>query len=361
MAQNLQPTKKKKFIKYTLCAVLLVGLIALTFWYLFRDASPKEVFSVMKTANLWWLLLAFGLTLGYVFFEGLGLFAVLRTHGNKTRLFSNVKYAAVDFYFCGITPSASGGQPVVAVFMSKDGVSVAFSTIVLLLSTATFKMVLVLLSLVALFFVAPMIFCSGGVLLPVLFVVGLLINVAFIAFCLLLVYKPSIVTGLCKKTLNLLHKIKIVKNLEKANEKLDKMIENYREGAQYAKTHLRVIIRMFLYTLIQRIMLFSVGYVVAVALGAKDMNYFVFMSIQAVIATSVDSMPFPGGVGLSETFMKRLYGAVYSAELMMPALLLTRGISYYLLLLLTGLFILIYCVFRTVRGKIASKRKENTL
>ncbi len=362
MAQSseVKGTKKKKWVKYALCVALLLALVALTFWYLFRDASPKEVFTVMKTADPWLLLLAVGLTFGYVLFEGLGLFAVLRTHGNKTRLFSNVKYAAVDFYFCGITPSASGGQPVVAVFMAKDGISVAFSTIVLLLSTATFKIVLVLLSVVSLFFVAPMIF-TGGVLLPILFVVGMLINVAFIAFCLLLVYKPSIVSGLCGGTLKLLHKLKIVKNIEKANAKLEVMIENYREGAQYAKTHSRVIIRMLLYTVVQRIMLFSVGYVVAVALGARDINYFTFLSIQTIIATSVDSMPFPGGVGLSETLMKDLYSVVYSAELMMPALLLTRGISYYLLLLSTGLFILVYCIVRMIRGNLAAKRKENAL
>lgn len=362
MAQSseVKKTKKKKWLKYTLCAALLVALVALTLWYLFKDASPKEVFAVMKTADPWLLLLAVALTFGYVLFEGLGLFAVLRTHGNKTRLFSNVKYAAVDFYFCGITPSASGGQPVVAVFMAKDGVSVAFSTIVLLLSTATFKIVLVLLSIVSLFFVAPMVF-SSGVLLPVLFVVGMLINVAFIAFCLFLVYKPSVVSGMCGGTLKLLHKLKIVKNVEKANEKLKVMIENYREGAEYAKTHFWVIVRMLLYTVVQRVMLFSVGYVVAVALGANDMNYFTFMSIQTIIATSVDSMPFPGGVGLSETLMKNLYSVVYSAELMMPALLLTRGISFYLLLLSTGLFILVYCMVRMIRGNIAAKRKENTL
>lgn len=353
--------KKKKWIKYTLCALLLLLLVAITLLYLFRDASPKEVFSVMRGANPWLLLFAVVLTLLYVLFEALGLFAVLRTHGNKTRLFDNVKYAAVDFYFCGITPSASGGQPVVGYFMAKDGVTVAFSTIVLLLSTATFKIVLVVLSFVALFFISPIMFAPGNALLIVLFVVGMLINVLFIVFCLFLVYKPSIITGFGKKTLKFLHKIKIVKNIEKADEKLDSMLENYREGAEYAKTHLRVIVRMFFYTLIQRIMLFSVGYVVALALGAKEMNFFVFLSIQVVIATAVDSMPFPGGVGLSETLLKKLYLTVYPEKLMMPALLLTRGVSFYLLLILTGLFILICCVVRAIKGRVAARRKEKNL
>lgn len=361
-AEEKKP-KKKKWLKYAVCILLLVALAALTFWYLLKDASLPEVFKTIKSANPRLLLLAVAFTLGYVLFEALGLFAVMRSHvnqGKKTRFISTVKYAAADFYFCGITPSASGGQPVVAVFMAKDGVSVAFSTIVLLLSTATFKMVLVLLSLLSLFFISPMIFASGNVLLAVLFVVGLLINVLFILFCLLLVYKPSIVESFGRKTLKFLHKIKIVKNAEKAGEKLDKMLESYREGAEYAKSHFGVVARMFLYTLIQRVLLFSVGYVVAAALGEKS-DYFVFMSIQAVIATAVDSMPFPGGVGLSETMFKRLYSLVYTPALMMPALLLTRGISFYLLLTLTGLYILIYCVFRIARGAVAAKRKEKNL
>lgn len=358
-AEEKKP-KKKKWLKYAVCILLLVALAALTFWYLLKDASLPEVFKTIKSADPYLLLLAVAFTLGYVLFEALGLFAVMRSHGNRTRFISTIKYAAADFYFCGITPSASGGQPVVAVFMAKDGVSVAFSTIVLLLSTATFKMVLVLLSLLSLFFISPMIFASGNVLLAVLFFVGLVINVLFILFCLLLVYKPSVVESFGRKTLKFLHRIKIVKNVGKAGEKLDKMLESYREGAEYAKSHFGVVARMFLYTLIQRVLLFSVGYVVAAALGAKS-DYFVFMSIQAVIATAVDSMPFPGGVGLSETMFKRLYSLVYTPALMMPALLLTRGISFYLLLTLTGLYILIYCVFRLVRGSVAAKRKEKNL
>lgn len=353
--------KKKKWLKYLLCGLLLIALIALTATYLFKDASPKEVFSVMRGADPVLLLIAVALTLGYVLFEALGLFAVIRSHGDKTNFLANVKYAATDFYFCGITPSASGGQPVVAVFMAKDGLTVAFSTIVLLLSTATFKIVLVLLSIVALFFVAPIMFSSGNILLAVLFIVGMLINVAFIVFCLFLVYKPSIVTSFGKKTLKLLCKIKIVKNFDKANAKLDSMLDNYREGANYAKTHLRVIIRMLIYTVVQRIMLFSVGYLVALSLGAAGTDYFLFTSMQIVIATAVDSMPFPGGVGLSETLLKRLYLTVYSAELMMPALLLTRGISFYLLLLATGLFVLICVIARMIKTAVKNKRKESNL
>ena len=48
-------------------------------------------------------------------------------------------------------------------------------------------------------------------------------------------------------------------------------------------------------------------------------------------------MPLPGAVGISETVSLVLYDAIFGAQYLYPAVILTRGISYYLPLLVSGL------------------------
>ncbi len=358
---EIAPKKKKKaWLKYLLSMLFLALLMGLTAWYLFKDTSVSEIMSIVKTADPFWVGVGIALTLGYILFGGMVLHAIIKSHGDKTNMLNNIKYAATDFYFCAVTPSATGGQPMVGYFMAKDGINVAFTTIVLLLSTAMFKVVLVLLCFVALFFIAPLIFCAENVLLAVLYVVGVLLNVGLIVLCVLLVFKPNIIWKCGKKLLPFLKKIRIVKNEDSARAKLEELMRNYKEGAEYFKAHKSVAVRMLIYTLLQRLCLFSVGYVIALSLGA-NMDYFQFLSIQIAVAVSVDSLPFPGGVGLSETLMLSLYGMVYPQDLMMPALLLTRGVSYYLLLLITGVMILLFCVIRAVISAYKNKKRERKM
>lgn len=53
----------------------------------------------------------------------------------------------IGFFYSCITPSASGGQPAQIYYMSKDGLDVSVSTLVLMIVTITYKAVLVLVGL----------------------------------------------------------------------------------------------------------------------------------------------------------------------------------------------------------------------
>lgn len=54
-------------------------------------------------------------------------------------------FSSVGFFFSCITPSASGGQPAQVYYMKKEDIPIPISTMVLLIITIIYKMVLVLL------------------------------------------------------------------------------------------------------------------------------------------------------------------------------------------------------------------------
>ena len=77
--------------------------------------------------------------------------------GKKTKLHQCIRYSFIGFFYSCITPSASGGQPAQIYYMSKDGLDVSISTLVLMIVTITYKAVLVLVGFVVLLFMGPVI------------------------------------------------------------------------------------------------------------------------------------------------------------------------------------------------------------
>lgn len=59
-----------------------------------------------------------------------------------------IQYSFIGFFYSGITPSATGGQPVQLYYMSKDGNRGSDSTVVLMTVAVVYKFVLVILVVV---------------------------------------------------------------------------------------------------------------------------------------------------------------------------------------------------------------------
>lgn len=61
-----------------------------------------------------------------------------------------------------------------------------------------------------------------------------------------------------------------------------------------------VLVNVFAITLFQRFALFTATWFVYKAFGLSGTNAFVIILLQSVISVSVDMLPLPGGMGISE-------------------------------------------------------------
>ena len=76
------------------------------------------------------------------------------------------------------------------------------------------------------------------------------------------------------------------------------------------------------------------------AFGLHDFSAITIVLLQAVISISVDMLPLPGGMGISEKLFLTVFVPVFGAELLLPGMILSRGLSYYTELLLSALLTL---------------------
>ncbi len=134
-------------------AVLFLGIMFLTFYTLLRGQNLGEIVQAVKHMSVPYLVAAAGLALFFVCAEGSMIWYLLhamqaadgagKSKSKGSSLFRCIQYSFLGFFYSGITPSATGGQPVQLYYMNKDGNKGADSTVVLMTVAVLYKLVLV--------------------------------------------------------------------------------------------------------------------------------------------------------------------------------------------------------------------------
>ena len=97
--------------------------------------------------------------------------ALNRSEHNEPVKSHGVLYSAADIYFSAITPSASGGQPASAFFMSRDGISMAQSAVILVTNMLLYTISLAIIGVFG-FISSPYVFMGFDTPAKVLIIIG---------------------------------------------------------------------------------------------------------------------------------------------------------------------------------------------
>ena len=102
-----------------------------------------------------------------------------------------------------------------------------------------------------------------------------------------------------------------------------------------------MIVNVFAITMLQRFALFTATWFVYKAFGLAGSKAVVVITLQAVIAVSVDMLPLPGGMGISEKLFSMIFIPVFGSHLLLPGMILSRGLGYYTELGLSALLTIV--------------------
>lgn len=329
--------KSKK--KYLLSVIFFVILFVLTFYLLFKNNDIQDVITSLNNISYEYIVLGLVLVLTYLFTESIYIKIILKSLKQKIHLWQGFVYSCIEFYFSAITPSSTGGQPAQAYYMHKDGIPFTKSSVTLLLNTITFKLILLIMGFFAVIFYPSLIF-NNSTLFTIIFIFGVVVNIAMIIACLMLMYSKRWVKNIAVFCINLGHKLHLIKDKDKKIESFYTHLADYQKSAKYIKENLWVSVKVCLITFVQRLAMFSIAYVVYRAFGFNEHSYVELVVIQLAIAIAIDSLPLPGGIGASEAMLILIYDKIFGENLSIPAMLITRGLSYYSCLLLSGIVVL---------------------
>lgn len=322
---------KKKSI---LNIIFLVIVISLTVYFVFRGKDIGAILEAAASADPLYLLLGCVFVVLFILGESTILYYMFRVLGANVKKTHCALYSFVGFFYSCITPSATGGQPMQIYYMKKDKLPIPVTTPVLMIVTITYKAVLVMVGLVVAIFFRGILKVYLKDLMWV-FYLGVALNVFCVTFMMILVFAPGLAKWFMIKGLHILEKLHLLKKKEERLKKLEDSMDMYHETAAFWATHKMVIFNVFVITTVQRFFLFSVTYLVYKSLGLSGHSYFTITLLQAVISVSVDMLPLPGGMGISETLYLVMFEPIFG-PLLLPSMLLSRGIGYYGEMLISG-------------------------
>lgn len=348
---------KKKIIGNT---VFLFAVFALTVYGVFHGEDLRAVVQAMKQADVRWLVPGVLLVMFFIWGESIIIWYMMRSFHIYLKKRICFLFSSVGFFFSCITPSATGGQPMQIYYMNKEKIPVPVATVILMIVTITYKLVLVVTGVGILIFGQGFLHRYLEGILPVYYL-GLLLNVFCVSFMTVLVFHPVLAERILLKGMDWLEKLHLMKRKEIRRVKLQQSMQTYRETASYLKEHKKVIMSVILITFVQRFALFAVTWMVYLAFGMKGTAAADVVLLQAVISVSVDMLPLPGGMGISESLFLKIFVPVF-ASLTLPAMVLSRGLGYYSQLLISAFFTIVAQIYYTVREQRCQnsfKRTEN--
>ena len=298
-----------------------------------------------------WLLAALLCMLGFIIFEGMAVATICRAFGYRTSFRQGFVYSASDIYFSAITPSATGGQPMCALFMMRNGIPGSVTTLALIINLTMYTVSILILGLFTLI-TQPGIFLNFGVLSRVLIVLGFIAQGLLTLLFLMLLVKRDLLRRICLRMLNFLCKIKILQHKEEKQQKLETYMEEYAMYSRMLREHKGPMLKALIFNLLQRASVIAVPLCVFLASGGESAKAARIWAIQCCTVIGSNTIPIPGAMGVSDYIMLDGFSKNVQLHDVVNFELLSRSMSFYVCVLLCGVTTLIAYLLAKKRRKV---------
>lgn len=327
-----KPVKKRKKTKMLINIGIVLVLTVLSIWLTLGSDFSKIMDNLtsifLAEGNKWqFLIYCELLLLAGSFIRILIMYCFARLF---TRNYSFAQSIAVDHigtFYNAVTPGATGGQPMQAYVLSKQGIPVSSAISMLAMCSILYQITLIVYGLVS-FIVKYNVIDSIGAIpfnivigelripefsIPIwpLTIIGFLLNVGVIAIVLLMGYSKIFHRFIMGPCISLLAKIKILKNPDKNRESLKVQVENFKIEMRRISSNIpfaALVIFLFAVVITLR---YSAPYFIGLALGnestCSSFMDAVFLSNYHQMVTGL--IPIPGSAGVSEMFFTYLFVA----------------------------------------------------
>ncbi len=336
----MEPKKRtSKNIIWTLISLLLAILTVRVILKQNRDMSFSDLMDMVRSSDKIFVILSIISAVFYVCFEGIALRGILKKAGYVRSPLRCLIYSTADVYFSAITPSASGGQPASAFFMRKDGIPGGTITATLVLNLVMYTVSVVFLGLVSLA-IDPGTFVSFSLTSRILISFGFFgLTVLTVGFFILL-KNGSLIFNPLARLINFAHSKKLIRNKEGALAKIERVGHDYKTCAGLISNSKRILLYAFVWNLLQRMNQLIVPSYIYAALGGERAKMLTVFARQCLVTIGYNCIPIPGGMGVSDYLMIDGFTPVMGEQLAYSVELISRGITFYICVTISGLITL---------------------
>lgn len=314
--------------------IFIVGLtIFLIVFFIFSKDGFIDLLNSGVKINVLWLLFAVFMHLSNIAIDATIIYLFVKESTPDFSLKNAIVVSMVGQFYCAITPSASGGQPMQILSMTRMGVSGANGTAALIQKFLVWQFTLTAYSVFAMVAKFSMFVGSLDYAMWVLTAIGFTGQILTIVVLLLASFNKSFTSKLIGGIFRFLGKIHLMKNVDQRIVSLNKTLNSFHECNKTLNKNKALVVKVYVLTFIQLTILFLVPFCIAMSFGVGEKNGNVNM-LDMLCAQSYVSMvsglvPLPGGSGAAEYCFSQFFGSFFDAQMIKSAILIWRTITYY--------------------------------
>ena len=348
---------KRKRVKQIAILAFVVFNVLIIYWTASKELSREQTEGLEAPTFTWWLLaLAVVAFIGALSADIYKYYMLIRHFTKRKDLKLAAQTVFLGRYYDNITPSAVGGQPFQIHHMHKhgniDNEHAAMIPIICFVSLQFAYVVLCFLTII---------FGSGIVLSDVTYAasfVGILLMAFAPGTILLFALKPKVAKKIASGLLKFLHKIRIVRNIEKTEEKTLGEIEKYADTVRRVIKNRKLLLKVLGLSFAYQFCLYSIPFLVVRAFGG-DVGYLPATMTALTIQAAITFIPTPGNAGAAEGSFYLVFAHLGSGNTFW-AMFTWRFFTYYAFIALGGLVYLEMAWQKKKRGLHAGNSANST-
>lgn len=322
----------RRFLKRYAGVLILVLTLLVVVLVTLRDGNIEDTWHSLRAVRPEWALAALLGWCAFVFSRGYTMRRYLHLQGQEAPLRECLHASVIGLFYSGITPAASGGQPMQVYYLYKAGVPVSLGASGAIVKFIGFQTALLLLAGAGLgceySFVRQ---TAGGSFW--LIIVGFVCNAAVVLAVFLLLVSRRTVNAIVRFGLNTGTRLHLIRDRAAAEEKIFKLIENYLVSMNSLRDRPKALAEMFVLSVVQVLSYSSILWAVYHAFGLSGASAAQLITIQLLLYQTVSYVPLPGASGAQEGLFCLLLAPVVPYEKRIGMMLGWRFFTFYITIL----------------------------
>ena len=332
--------KKKKF-NVAINVFIILIVLAIVLYFSLKDDYQNILNSILNM-NVWFILLAILLFCMYRILVGVSNYNLVKTNDEKISLLKSIQISFIILFFHGVTPFAGGGQPMEIYYLHNEKIGVTKATNIVLQNFIVYQISLVLVGIFALIYNYFFKLFPSNSLIKRLVILGFLINLMVLLVTYILSFGKRINKFICNQGLNLISKLKIIKNKDEIEKKLNDYLTKFHNNALKLKKNKKQVVLNVFINIIGLVSLYMVPYAVFKGMGINNISVIEAVVSTAYVMTIGSFVPIPGGTGGIEYGFVFFYGHLVKGSVLNATMLVWRFITYYLGMILGAIALALY-------------------
>lgn len=334
-------TSKSKIINICFFVVSLFILVG-TLIYQRNKYGVADITSLsgVRYKYIFYILLVFGLVM---VFDSLRTHVLIYKATKLHRPFLSYKSTAICRYYDCITPFSFGGQPFQIFYLNSRGVKAGIASSVPLAKYMFSQISFCIISLVMLI-IGVTKYNESVEVVVTWSIISLCISIFFLFVIVFLSMSKRVAPKITMWFINVLHKLKLVKNPKLTFTKTIRQITEYRRSIIYYLKSFWTSLFTFALSILIILLKATIPYLIYCFLVPNPSVSFTLIFIKFLLCELASTyIPLPGGSGMAEISFNSLFASLFldNSGSIFWALLIYRIATYYLYIV-QGLGVIVY-------------------